>query len=145
MKTRTAISLVAAVALATTALSAAAQGHRGQGDGAQAHDRAKVERGQRDYDRDRIRDRDRIHVPAEQRDRDQDRQQDRIHQPDNADGIYGGDLMSEQERNRYREQLRRTESDPEARNRFLARHREEMQQRAKEQGKQLGDPPDKNN
>lgn len=143
MKTRTAISLVAAVALATTALSAAAQGHRGQGDGAQAHDRAKVERGQRDYDRDRIR--DRIHVPAEQRDRDQDRQQDRIHQPDNADVIYGGDLMSEQERNRYREQLRLTESDPEARNRFLARHREEMQQRAKEQGKQLGDPPDKDN
>ena len=145
MKTRTVISLIAAVALATTAAFAAAQGHRGQGDKAQAQDRAKVERGQRDYDRDRMRDRDRIHVPAEQRDRDQDRQQDRIHQPDDGSGIYGGHLMSEQERNQFREQLRLTESDPEARNQFLAQHREKMQKRAKEQGKQLGDPPEQDN
>ena len=142
MKTRTVISLIAAGALATTAVSAAAQGQRGKGDGAQAQDRARVERGQRDYDRDRMHTRDRVTDPAKQRNRDQDRQQDRIHQPENGNGIYGGELMSERERKQYREQLRLTESDPEARNRFLAEHREEMQKRAREQGKQLGDPPD---
>ena len=43
--------------------------------------------------------------------------------------IYGGELMTVQERNEYREQLRRFDSDEE-RMRFEARHREEMQQRA---------------
>ncbi len=145
MKTRTAISLIAATALAMTAVTAAAQGRHGQDSGAQAQDRARVERGQRDFDRDRMRDRDRMMDPAQQRDRDQDRKQDRIHQPENGNGIYGGELMTEQERNQYREQLRLTESDPKARNQFLAQHREKMQKRAMEQGKQLGDPPNQDN
>ena len=42
--------------------------------------------------------------------------------------IYRGDLMSVQERNEYREQLRRIESEEE-RASFLARHREEMNKR----------------
>ena len=70
--------------------------------------------------------------------RDRDRTQDRIHAPDNAglggNGIYGGEMMSEQERNQYREQLRLTESDPKAREKFLAQHQEKMQARAKAQG-----------
>jgi hypothetical protein len=43
--------------------------------------------------------------------------------------IYGGKLMSVEERNEYRERLRLIESDQE-RARFEAQHREEMQKRA---------------
>ena len=43
--------------------------------------------------------------------------------------IYGGNLMSVEERNEYRERLRLIESDEE-RARFKAQHREEMQKRA---------------
>lgn len=48
-------------------------------------------------------------------------------------GIYGGALMSVEERNQYREQLRTMSSDEERR-RFVAEHREAMQQRARAQG-----------
>ena len=48
-------------------------------------------------------------------------------------GIYGGALMSVEERNQYREQLRLIESDQE-RLQFMAKHREEMQARARMKG-----------
>jgi hypothetical protein len=44
--------------------------------------------------------------------------------------IYGGELMTVQERNQYREQLRHMDSDEE-REKFQARHREQMNLRAK--------------
>ena len=44
--------------------------------------------------------------------------------------IYGGELMTVQERNRYREQLRNFDSDEE-RQTFQAQHREQMELRAK--------------
>jgi hypothetical protein len=44
--------------------------------------------------------------------------------------IYGGELMTVQERNQYREQLRHMNSDEE-REKFQARHREQMNVRAK--------------
>lgn len=53
--------------------------------------------------------------------------------------IYGGALMSVEERAAYREQLRLIESDREQRTRFLADHREKMQLRAKAQGVTLSD------
>ncbi len=151
MRIQTTISILTAAALALTSMSAVAQGRHGQG-AAQPQDRAQVERGQKDFDRDRMRDRDRTTSPS----RDRDRDQDRTHAPDNAtfgengkakygengDGIYGGDLMSVEERNQYREQLRLTESDPQAQTRLKAQHQEEMQQRAKAQGVQLDDPDD---
>lgn len=140
MRIQTTISILAAAALALTSMTAVAQGHHGQG-GARAQDRAQIERGQKDFDRDRLRDRDRITNPS----RDRDRTQDRIHAPDNAglggNGIYGGELMSEQERNQYREQLRLTESDPKAREKFMAQHQEKMQKRAKAKGVDVKDPP----
>lgn len=146
MRTQTTISILTAAALALTSMSAVAQGRHGQG-GAQPQDRAPVERGQRDFDRERFRDRDRITNPAQDRDRTRD--QDRIHAPDNAglgqNGIYGGELMSAQERNQYREQLRLTESDRQARTKFMAEHNEQMQQRAREKGVDLKDPPDNGN
>lgn len=48
-------------------------------------------------------------------------------------GIYGGALMSVEERSQYREQLRQFDSDEE-RLQFMAQHREEMQIRAKSKG-----------
>jgi hypothetical protein len=142
MKVQTTIGILVASALALTSASAVAQGRHGQ-DGASAPQRAQVERGQRDYDRDRMRDRDRVSDPAHDRKRDRD--QDRTHAPDNVQngnqGIYGGEMMSEQERNQYREQLRLTESDPEARNQFMQQHQEKMRLRAKERGVKIADPP----
>lgn len=44
--------------------------------------------------------------------------------------IYGGELMSVQERNEYREQLRLSDSDTE-RTQLQAQHREQMQERAR--------------
>ena len=44
--------------------------------------------------------------------------------------IYGGELMSVQERNQYREQLRLIDSDPE-REQFQAQHRDRINQRAR--------------
>jgi len=189
MRILTAVTALIATTLILTPLTGIAQG-QGKGPGAQPEDRARVERGQRDIDRDRLRDRDRLTDPA----RDRDRVQDRTHVPDFANlsdqdiygnelmtaeerkqyreqlqgttssqeraqieaqhrheiqiraqeqgveiappgkGIYGGAMMSVEERNRYREQLRLLESDPEKRTRFMAQHQEEMRARAKAQG-----------
>ena len=141
MKTKTTICVLATAALALTSYAASAQGRHGQG-GAQPQDRAQVERGQKDFDRDRMRDRDRTTNPS----RDRDRDQDRTHAPDNASfgdkEIYGNKLMSVEERNQYREQLRLTESDSKAQTKFMAQHKEKMQQRAKAQGKVLEDTPE---
>jgi len=50
--------------------------------------------------------------------------------PPGQSPIYGGELMTVQERNQYREQLREMDSDEE-REKFQAQHREQMNQRAK--------------
>lgn len=142
MKAQTVLSILIATTMALGSASAMAQGGKGKG-GASAPQRAQVERGQRDFDRDRLRDRDRVSEPGQDRTRDRD--QDRTHAPEHAptgeNGIYGNELMSVQERNQYREQLRLTDSDPKARTKFQAEHKEEMQKRAKEQGKEIKDPP----
>lgn len=140
MKTQATIIGIAVAALALTPALGFAKG--GPGQGGQPKDRAQVERGQRDMDRDRLHDRDRISNPQ----KDRDRIQDRTHAPDNAKfgdpEIYGGAMMSEQERNQYREQLRLIGSDEQERTRFLAQHREEMQKRAKTRGVELDDDPE---
>ncbi len=135
------------------------RGQGGGGDHAHARDRAQVERGQsdHDHDRDRMRDRDRIHQPAmdpahdamqtqerkQGQQQKQVREQKQIHVPGTGNGpdsdIYGHEMMTVQERNRYREQLRLVESNPEEKTRFLAQHREQMQTRAKAQGVVIGD------
>ena len=135
MRRVTALFTLATAALVLTPLAVFAGGH-GQGRGGEAGppERAQVERGQQDHDRDRMRDRDRIEEPEH----DRDRIQDRTHAPDTAgfndNDIYGHELMSVQERNEYREQLRLVEGDPEKKTQFMAQHREEMQVRAKAQG-----------
>ena len=144
--------LAAAVVLLPIDGFAQGRGPGGGGNGAGAQERAQAERGQADRDRDRVRDRDRIHQPAmasahegaqsQQRKQAQEqmqvREQKQIHVPGTGNGpdsdIYGHQLMSVQERNQYREQLRLAESDPEKKTRFEAQHREQMQARAKAQG-----------
>ena len=142
MKTRTTISIFAAIALALVGSSAFAQHRQQQQHGARPQDRAQVERGQKDFDRDRMRQRDRTFDSAQDRDRDRD--QDRVHAPDEAGNgnqkIYGSELMSVEERNQFREQLRLAESDPEAKARLMDQHREQMQIRAKEQGVKIDEP-----
>ena len=137
MKLQTGILGIAVAALALTPVLSDAKG--GPGQGGQPKDRAQVERGQRDMDRDRMHDRDRMTNPQHDRQRDQDR----IHAPDQAKfgdhEIYGGEMMTEQERNQYREQLRLIGSDEQKRTRFMAEHREEMQKRAKERGVEIDD------
>ena len=148
--------LAAAMVLAPSDGFAQGKGPGRGGDQAQARDRAQVERGQTDRDRDRIRDQDRIHQPVaapsyegtksqeqkQNQQRKQAQEQKQIHVPGSGHGpdsdIYGHELMSVQERNRYREQLRLVEADPEQKTRFLAQHREQMQARAKAQGAVIG-------
>jgi len=149
--------LAAAVVLLPIDGFAQGRGPGGGGNGAGAQERAQVERGQTDRDRDRVRDQDRIHQPAtapahegaqaQQRKQAQEQkqvqEQKQIHVPGTGNGpdsdIYGHELMSVQERNQYREQLRLVESDPEKKTRFEAQHREQMQSRAKAQGAVIDD------
>ncbi len=149
--------LAAAVVLLPIDGFAQGRGPGGGGNGAGAQERAQVERGQTDRDRDRVRDQDRTHQPAtapahegaqskqqkQAQQREQVQEQKQIHEPGTGKGpdsdIYGHELMSVQERNQYREQLRLVESDPEKKTRFEAQHREQMQSRAKAQGAVIDD------
>ena len=132
--------LAAAVVLLPFDGFAQGRGQGGGGDQVRAQERAQAERGQTDRDRDRVRDQDRTHQPATAPayEGTQSQQQKQIHVPDTGNGpdsdIYGHELMTVQERNQYREQLRLVESDPEKKTRFEAQHREQMQTRAKAQG-----------
>ena len=87
-------------------------------------DRAMSQQQSMDHDRLQTRERDRTET--------QTQTQTRAAQG-SGEAIYGGNLMTVEERNRYREQLRALGSDAE-REAFLARHREEMQLRARERG-----------
>ena len=144
--------LAAAVVLLPIDGFAQGRGPGGGGDQAGARERAQVERGQMDHDRDRMRDRDRIHQDAmastqdpmqaqerkQAQEREQVQEQKQIHVPGTGNGpdsdIYGHEMMSVQERNRYREQLQLVQSDPEQKGQFLAQHRQQVQARAKAQG-----------
>ena len=153
MRTLLKYSALLAVAVVLLPIDGFAQGRGpgGGGDQAGARQRAQVERGQSDHDRDRIRDRDRIHQPAmdpaqdmtKTQERKQVQEQKQIHVPGTGNGpdsdIYGHQLMTVQERNQYREQLRLAESDSQQKTRFEAQHREKMQARAKAQGVVIDD------
>jgi len=97
----------------------------------------------RTMDRDRIADRtmdkdmDRDQDRDQDQDRDRDRDRDRIHQDQE---IYGGNLMTEQERNQYRERLQNASSKEEQK-RIQAEHQNMIQERARQQGVKLPPPP----
>jgi len=74
--------------------------------------------------------------------RDQLRDQDRDHQPTEAAGgsaMYGSEIMTEQERNRYQERLQLAGTDAE-KTRLKAEHQTMMQNRAKQLGVDLPAP-----
>ena len=167
MKLRNAIVALMAGALAATSMAALAQNQNRQGDRAQQQVRERqVERAvERDRameherlqarERDRVRDQDaratgegdpdRLQTRDQDQDQDQDqiRDRDRIHQADATSAmqgdIYGQELMTQQERNRYREQLMNAGTNEE-RQQIQARHAEEMRQRAREQGVEIEEP-----
>lgn len=85
----------------------------------------------KDQDRDRTMDKD------QDQDRDQDRDRLRIHQDQE---IYGGELMTEQERNRYRERLQNAKSEGEQKQ-IRAEHQKMIQERARQRGVELPPPP----
>jgi len=139
MRYRTTISALMAIVLAFTSLSAfAGKGQGGgQGGGGQAADRMQQMDRDRAYDRDRQQDRDRVEVPDQVRARDRLMTQDPAKMRDQD--IYGHELMTEQERKQYRQQLAAAKS-PEDAQKIQARHEERMQIRALEQGKDLVPP-----
>ena len=134
MKTRSSIFAIAVTALVLTPLVGLAKGPGKGQTGAGA--RAQVERSQHDMDRDRSRARDRAEQGVLQHDRTRD--QDRTKAPETAkqaeQKIYGQELMSEQERKQYRQQIQLHGQDAEKRNEFMAQHRLKMQERAKLKG-----------
>ena len=144
MKTSTLITVLFAMALLVTPLIALGQG-QGQGQGQRygadkppPQERAQVERGQRDMGSDRLRQQDRLGTAEH----DRDRIQDRTHAPDDArqqqNNIYGYDLMTEQERTEHQQPMRSMTTEQE-RAAYRARHHEEMQRRAREQGVAIPD------
>jgi hypothetical protein len=86
-----------------------------------------------DQDRDRLRDQDRLQTP------DQTRDQDRLRTRD-QDQIYGSQLMTQEERNVYRNRMRAAKTEQE-REQIRNEHHEQMKVRAKEKGVTLPDEP----
>ena len=133
MRTRTLIATAIAAALAVTPLAGFAQGGPGGG----SAPRAGMQQGRGDIDRTGAQDRSKDYA------QDRERKQDRIHVPDSAagpgKGIYGEQLMSQAEKEQYQERIRNARSEQE-REKIAARHREEMQVRAKNMNVDLDDP-----
>jgi opacity protein-like surface antigen len=141
MKTRTALSALVAATLVTTSFAAVAQGQQQGGRGQQGG-----QQGGQQYQQQRQAERSATQERAQDRERVQTREQDRarVHQQDGTgtpagqakgagNGIYGGNLMSVEERNQYRQQLGGLKTEQQ-RSQFQAQHREQMQLRAKEKG-----------
>lgn len=101
--------------------------------GNQDRDRLQVDRDQQ-IDRDRMQDRDRLDVQDRDRDRDRLRTQDALQLKDRE--IYGNELMTEQERNQYRQQIQNAGSAAE-REELRAQHQVKMRARAKAKGIKL--------
>ena len=163
MKTRFSVMVIMAVLLAVVSTSVLAQRQGGQQNrGGQAMRQQQVQR-DRAFDRDRTAQRSQQVErgqkagesrgdpdPLRERDRDQLRDQDRTHQPETAtersdsEPLYGNEIMTDEERSRYRERLQLAATDEE-KARLKAEHQQMMQNRAGQLGVDLppsaqGDP-----
>jgi hypothetical protein len=138
MKYRAAISILLASAIALASMPGFAGPGQGQGGGGNA-DRAQQMDRDRDFDRDRMQDHDRLEEPDQDRARDSGRM--RIHDPATMkdQDIYGSELMTEAERNRYREQLGKSDEQGLGQE-FQIQHEMTMQKRALHQGVDLVPP-----
>lgn len=128
MKSRIGIAVATAIVLLAVATSAAAQGKSG---GAQKGPQNRPPMTVPDRDMQRDMDRARDMDEDRQRDRDRDRLRD--------EDMYGQELMSANERERYRRTLENAGSDRE-RAEIRAKHQEEVMARAREQGRDI-EPP----
>jgi len=140
MKARYLLVSIAVAALASG--SGFAQGQQGggqQGGGQQGGGQQQVpQQQQRQAERAMTQDRalDQERLQTRERDRTQDREQAQAKEHKAAgsgEPIYGGNLMTAQERNQYRVELGGLQTEQQ-RKEFEARHRAQMQARAKERG-----------
>jgi len=138
MKFRNLVAMTAGLVLIGAAAAASAQHGPGSGGGqAQKPPQMQQPGAMQDRDRmkqqdmDRMQDRDMAKDMDQLRDRDRDRIQDQ--------DIYGSQLMTAEERDRYRQKLRTAKTDQEWAQ-IRSEHQFEMQERAKAQGKNLEAP-----
>jgi hypothetical protein len=123
------MTMIAATSMAQNQSGTPRQGQgQGQGQQGQATQQRQMERS---TDQNRTAEHDRL----QQREQDRTRAHATSTPAGNAaggdKGIYGGNLMTEQERKQYREHLGKMETEQE-RNAFMAQHQEAMQKRSKE-------------
>ena len=157
MRYKLSIGLILASILVLMFVAVDAQQGQGGGSGDRDQQMDRDHTFDRDQDRDRDRDytttdtmdrdqdRDRDQLQGHDKDQDQDRirDRDRLHTSDPSNlgdaDIYGSALMSEEELNQYRNQLRNMET-VQAREQFQSEHEDKMQARAQKQGKDLVPP-----
>lgn len=147
MKYKLAISVIVGFVLAF----GSAASHAFQGKGGAAADRSQQVKSDQLYDQGRKQDRTRPDTPdrAHERDRGMDKNKDqiqereRIHTQDpmtlKSRDIYGSELMTEQEMQQYRKQLKAAENQHE-REQIQFQHEKRMQERALKQNKDLVPP-----
>ena len=141
MKRSKILASMVATVLALGAGAVLAQGQQGggqqggqQGSGQQQMQQQQQREAERAMSQDRVMDQERLQT--RERDRTQDQAQTQTQTKASAgggEGIYGGNLMTVQERNQYRAELGGLQ-DEQQRKEYEARHREQMQLRAKERG-----------
>ena len=142
MKRSKILASMVATVLALGAGAVLAQGQQGGGQqgGQQGSGQQQMQQQQREAERamsqDRVMDQERLQT--RERDRTQDQAQTQAQTQTKAsagggEGIYGGNLMTVQERNQYRAELGGLQNEQQ-RKEYEARHREQMQLRAKERG-----------
>lgn len=130
-------ALAAGVLVVTAGVADAQNRQQGQGQG---QGQGQQQSGARQRQMERAADQDRAMDHQRMQDRERDRTQ--VHKDqakasgNGAQGIYGGNLMTVEERNQYREQLGAAKTDEE-REALIARHREEMQVRSRQQDRAI--------
>ena len=139
MKRSKILASMVATVLALGAGAVLAQGQQGggqqggqQGSGQQQMQQQQQRQAERAMSQDRVMDQERLQTRERDRTQDQAQTQTKA-SAGGGEGIYGGNLMTVQERNQYRAELGGLQ-DEQQRKEYEARHREQMQLRAKERG-----------
>ena len=138
MKSSTLLASLAIAALLSAPGTVHAQGQQAggpqgggqQGSGQQQVQKQQQRQAERAMSQDRVMDQERLQTRERTQDRSQVQTQTHAAKGAGA-GVYGGNLMTVQERNQYRAELGSLKTDGE-RQQYEARHREKMQLRAKE-------------
>lgn len=137
MRASTILASLAATVFVLASGAVFAQGQQGAGQqGGQQGSGQQQKQQQRQAERAMGQDRTLDQQRLQTRERTQDREQVQTQAHESkgpGDGIYGGNLMTAQERNQYRAELGALKTDEE-RLQYQARHQEKMQMRAKERG-----------